>query len=521
MTLSRPLLYLLAAAALAASSCAPAGTQSAEERSTPSANVPQATTAPEPKAPSQHDEIWMSCHISGTKVGYTHTVIAPETENGAPRLRFTYEDQLVLKRFNAETTVRTKLTSLETPEGDVLAFRTELQTGPGTVETDGRHVDGHLVIRTTSQGKSEEHRLPFDPPCGGFFADQQSLRKKPLKPGQTRRLRILLPILHQVGEIRMEAVAYEATPLPSESRQLLRINVTTDLGPTEMKSVLWADLEGNVWRVQDLQLGMDAYRTTREKALSENKGGSFDIGFDTVVRIARPINDPHRTKQVVYRARLKDGDIGALLAHGNTQSVKLLDGRSAEVTVRAVRPPTAPAAEVSEAEPPTPADSASSMLLQTDDPTVADMARRVLPDEKDAWKVACALERRVKDTIRLKNYSTAMATAAEVAKSLEGDCTEHAMLLAALCRVRKIPARVAVGVVYYPAGGGFAYHMWTEVWIADRWIPLDATLGLGGIGAAHVKFTHSSLQGLTAYAELLPVVQALGRLELEILTVEY
>jgi hypothetical protein len=62
--------------------------------------------------------------------------------------------------------------------------------------------------------------------------------------------------------------------------------------------------------------------------------------------------------------------------------------------------------------------------------------------------------------------------------------------------------------------------MWTEVWIQDRWIPLDATLGMGGIGGAHLKLAHSSLQGTSAYAELLPVVQALGRLQLEIVSVQ-
>ena len=49
---------------------------------------------------------------------------------------------------------------------------------------------------------------------------------------------------------------------------------------------------------------------------------------------------------------------------------------------------------------------------------------------------------------------------------------------------------------------------------------MDGTLGLGGIGAAHLKLNSSSLQGVSAYAELLPVIQALGRLELELVTVE-
>jgi transglutaminase-like putative cysteine protease len=160
-------------------------------------------------------------------------------------------------------------------------------------------------------------------------------------------------------------------------------------------------------------------------------------------------------------------------------------------------------------------------MLQSDDPAIVEMANGVASDQTDPWKVACALEHFVKDTIQLKNYSKAMATAAEVARTREGDCTEHAMLLAALCRARGIPARVAIGLVYYPPVQGFAYHMWTEAWVRDRWVPLDATLGLGGIGAAHLKLSQSSLKGSSAFAEMLPVVQAIGRLELRVVSAEY
>jgi transglutaminase-like putative cysteine protease len=159
-------------------------------------------------------------------------------------------------------------------------------------------------------------------------------------------------------------------------------------------------------------------------------------------------------------------------------------------------------------------------MVQSDDPRVLAMARSAVPGQNDPWTVARELEGLVKRSIRLKNYSTAMATAAEVAVSREGDCTEHSVLLAALCRARGIPARVAVGLVYYPPQSAFAYHMWNEVWIQDRWVPLDATLGLGGIGAAHLKFSHSSLEGTNAYAEMLPVIQAIGRLEIDVVSVD-
>jgi transglutaminase-like putative cysteine protease len=148
------------------------------------------------------------------------------------------------------------------------------------------------------------------------------------------------------------------------------------------------------------------------------------------------------------------------------------------------------------------------------------MAAQIAPQETDPWKLACAIEKFVAGAVRNKNFSSAFATAAEVARSLEGDCTEHAVLMAAVCRVRKIPARVAFGLVYLQREHGFAYHMWNEVWIRDRWVPMDPTLGLRGIGADHIKLGDSNLSGGSPLAELLAVVQVFGRLELEVLEVE-
>ena len=118
------------------------------------------------------------------------------------------------------------------------------------------------------------------------------------------------------------------------------------------------------------------------------------------------------------------------------------------------------------------------------------------------------------------DFSQNFASAAEVARNLRGDCTEHAVLLAALCRARGIPARAAMGLVYMPRRAAFGYHMWTEAWIDGAWIPLDATLGRGGIGAAHVKMTHTSLDGASPYEAMLPILQAMGQLKIEIAEVE-
>ena len=122
--------------------------------------------------------------------------------------------------------------------------------------------------------------------------------------------------------------------------------------------------------------------------------------------------------------------------------------------------------------------------------------------------------------IQAKNFGQGFASAADVAKSLEGDCTEHSVLVAALCRAAGIPARVAFGLVYSARDKGFAFHMWNEAWVAGRWIPLDATLGLGGIGAAHIKLTHSNLTDQGAEAAVLRIIQVINQLEIEVIDFE-
>lgn len=68
--------------------------------------------------------------------------------------------------------------------------------------------------------------------------------------------------------------------------------------------------------------------------------------------------------------------------------------------------------------------------------------------------------------------------ASRVARDLRGDCTEHAVLLAALARRSGVPARVVMGVVVViedgqPAAFG---HAWTEIKEGDAWTLADAAL---------------------------------------------
>jgi transglutaminase-like putative cysteine protease len=236
-----------------------------------------------------------------------------------------------------------------------------------------------------------------------------------------------------------------------------------------------------------------------------------------LVKVGQPLPSAHRTQQVRYRVQLEGGDPAGVFVTGPTQAVKSTDAHTAEITVYAIRPGHAGGNERALADPPTEDDLRPNSFIQSDDPLIVADAKKAAGGETDPWRVAVALERYVDREVKDKNLTQAFATAAEVAKSREGDCTEHAVFLAALCRARGIPARVAIGLVYMQGAGAFGYHMWTEAYIDKRWTPIDATLAQGGIGAGHLEIAHTNLKGASAYSAFLPVVQILGRLKIEIL----
>ena len=65
-----------------------------------------------------------------------------------------------------------------------------------------------------------------------------------------------------------------------------------------------------------------------------------------------------------------------------------------------------------------------------------------------------------------------------------------------------------------------AYHMWTEVWVRGQWLPIDATLGRGYVGATHLKIADHSWADTTSLTPLLPVLRVLGKLSIEVVRVD-
>ena len=259
-------------------------------------------------------------------------------------------------------------------------------------------------------------------------------------------------------------------------------------------------------------------RATKALALAPNPVPQVDLGYNQLVRLKNRILQPHETTGAVYRITVRNDDNPAgTFSRDDRQAVKKAQGNSFELHVQAVR---GKAGGV-DAKDPGPEFTQSSYFINSDDAMVRQLARKAVGDEVDPWKKTLKIERWVHDNMRFTS-DEALATADHVARKLQGDCTEHAMLAAAMCRAVGVPSRTAIGLIYADVKGApcFAFHMWTEVWIQGGWIPIDATLGKGHVGAAHLKITDHSWYDERTMTPIFPVIRVVGRISIEVLSAE-
>ncbi len=463
--------------------------------------------------------VWEAFYLQGTKIGYGRTTIEPVTKDGRELVQVDSLNHLTITRFGQTSEQDLKMSTLETPRGELLDFETSVKFGSAPTIVAGRVEGRQLVITTQTQGRKETSRLALPSGTRGFRAVEQSLADEPMKPGEKRSFKMLMPLVNQVADVELSAGDFEQTLVLGVAVRLLRIESTARLTDGQsMDTDLWTNERGDVIKTRVAALQQESFRTTAEIAQAPaGETGQLDLGLDLFVKVEPPLKQPHETREVVYRVELAEGDPAKVFADGPTQTVKSLSRHVAEVTVRSMRPGD-PSDSAGKAEPPDSQYIGANSVLQLDDVRLKQMAAEAKGDAKQPNEIALALERYVHNAVKEKNFSSGFATAAEVAETRSGDCTEHAVLLAALARICGLPSRVAIGLVYVDRAEGFGYHMWTEVFLDGRWVPLDGIMGTGGTSAAYLKLNDSSLEGASAYSSFLSVAQVLGQLKISVVS---
>lgn len=197
----------------------------------------------------------------------------------------------------------------------------------------------------------------------------------------------------------------------------------------------------------------------------------------------------------------------AAVKDGTIEIEARVDGRElAELTARRAAKYVAPGRFLATVSPyPRSRDRAKkshlncSFLVDCDEPSVKSAAEAAATDI-GASKHVPELTSWVARYISTKTFSRSFDLASTVAARREGDCTEHAVLLAALVRMRKIPARVVLGLALLdgPKGVLAMGHAWVEWHDGKQWLLADAALTTEGLakfaGADAIRVTYLPVQ---------------------------
>ena len=144
-----------------------------------------------------------------------------------------------------------------------------------------------------------------------------------------------------------------------------------------------------------------------------------------------------------------------------------------------------------------PADPASlarwrhaSAWIESDDPLFRRLAGNVPKTGSGAARMA-ALGTIARNRMQGIDYEGHISALAAWRRG-SGDCTEDAVVLAALARAAGIPARVASGLVYsrsryHGAANAFLPHSWVVAWTDGRWRSYD--ISLSAFDASHIALS--------------------------------
>jgi hypothetical protein len=445
---------------------------------------------------------WMKVLLDGRKVGQVHAV--REVADG--RVVNTERMTLVVDRAGVGLPVTTEERSIETPEGQPLGFTTLTRlsglesTVEGTLGGDGKLA---LVMRS---GRSEQRRS-IDWPAGAVLVEGARLAEigHGLAPGTRYQVLSFQPSTLSALPVAVEVVGPERISVDGRRRRLVRVDQVAAIEGAPLRMSAWVDADHDVVRATMPLMGMTFEMVACDEACATAPNQPTDILDRAMVAAPRALAPAERAAGLVYSIVVRDADAAAIPSLAEQRAER--DGTRWRVAVR----PGA-AGRIGE-DPPGADDTAATRWLNHDEAPVQALAREAAGGSPPADPVALMrrLEGFVRDYIDNKSMRVGYASAAETVASREGDCTEHAVLLAALARALGVPARVVNGLAYAPEFVGrekvFVPHAWVKAWDGSRWVSFDAALP--GFDAGHVALSVGDGDAAGFYAG----VSLLGNLE--------
>lgn len=423
--------------------------------------------------------------MEGSKIGHVQHTRTIEGD----RVTTAEDMTMTIARGSMSITITTIETSIETTRGKPIGFEVIQNISGMNTKMTGKIAKGEAKVKIEAMGTSQDRTVKY--PDDALMAEGIRLLQleKGIKEGTAYEAVVFSPSILMCINATVSVGKEAEIDMFGRVTKLTEVTTAMNLPTGTINSISYVDSEYRAQKtiLPTMGMNLEIIACDREFALSKND--VVDFLDRLLIESPVAIGDAKGKTSAVYTLS-PIGNAKLEIPSHNSQIVKkLADGKfTVEVKPIAAKkgvkfPYKGKDAEIVKS-------LESTQYLQSDNEAVVKLAKDAVGDSTDAAEAAGKIESFVAGYINEKDLSVGYASAMEVAASRQGDCTEHAVLMAAMCRAVGIPSRVVFGLVYAEEFLGkkdiFGGHAWTQAYIGDKWINFDATRAPGGYSVGHI-----------------------------------
>jgi len=467
---------------------------------------------------------YYSVYVGESKCGWAHTEMVRTGD------RIITRQAMILRLARQENSMEmvNDVQLTESVDGHPLAFSAKTAvTGMGATTYQGSIQDGKATMTITQGNQSVRHRFDMPGDVAMAWGAYRKAIAEGLHPGTHYEVASFDPSLGP-GQFLRSTVALDGPvtmTFGGKHYTGLR-DITRTKSPIAMTATSLLDERGFPV-ISEIPLGMLTITLVAvdPKEALENIHAK-ELFLQSFVTLDKPLELP-KAGPMYLKIQLLSQPQGSMdLPETTIQRIVQRDAQQIvlELSPGFSAPPAAtmPAATTSAPTTTRSADTerylADSSYLNLNDPLLRKLVADAMKPEDAPLAKARTLCRLVYNHITEKDLSVPFASAAEVARSRQGDCTEHGVMLTALGRIAGLPTRAVIGLVYIPDApphGAYGYHMWTQFLIDGRWVDFDATRPNVHTTGDHIALAISDLTDEGFISQVFSVVHMMGQLRIE------
>jgi len=434
---------------------------------------------------------YLAVFMEGRKVG--HAIQSRVVTDN--RVTTTEKTNITISRLNVPVTISITETSIETTDGKPLGFEAVQALSMMTMKVAGT-VNEQGMVNLTVSSMGGEQKSTFKWPSGAVMAEGLRLLqlKKGLKEGCSYTAKVFSPTIMRAVDVEIYVGPKQNVDLLGRVVALTEVTTTIKMpGAGEVVSIGYVDnnlrLQKNIMPMMGIQIEMIS--CAKEFALGAN--GVLELMDKMFLVSPAQLDNVNSAKAISYHLVPTENTNSLEIPSNDNQKVRRLKNGGAIVTVKPVRasagarfPYRGRDKTILEAMKP-------ARFVQSDSMEIIKLAHRAVGKTKDAAEAVKRIEAFVAKYIENKSLSIGYASAVEVTASRQGDCSEFAVLTAAMCRAVGIPAQVVMGIAYVKDFAGlqnrFGGHAWVQAYVGGKWVGVDAAFksaGRGGYDPGHI-----------------------------------